>query len=107
MTISPAVLDAMLAAGCTADQIVAAVKADAAEMEAQGPRAVPSWLRAEVFNRDNWTCVYCGSKAAPLHCDHVRPYSRGGATSSENLVTACQSCNTSKRDRTPEEWISR
>lgn len=33
MTISPAVLDAMLAAGCSAEQIVAAVKADLAETE--------------------------------------------------------------------------
>ncbi len=33
MTISPAVLDAMLAAGCSAEQIVAAVKADLLEAE--------------------------------------------------------------------------
>ncbi|MEQ1405656.1 hypothetical protein ABK249_11995 [Neorhizobium sp. Rsf11] len=35
MTISAEVLDAMLAAGCTAEQIVAAVKADAAAVEAR------------------------------------------------------------------------
>jgi hypothetical protein len=41
VTISPAVLDAMLAAGCSAEQIVAAVKADLAETEArrEGKRA--------------------------------------------------------------------
>lgn len=35
MSLSPAVLDAMLAAGCTADQIVAAVKASLGEQEAK------------------------------------------------------------------------
>ena len=38
MTISPAILDAMLAAGCTAEQIVAAVKADAQEQDARAAR---------------------------------------------------------------------
>lgn len=38
MTISPSVLDAMLAAGCTAEQIVAAVKADAQEVDARATR---------------------------------------------------------------------
>lgn len=35
MSLSPAVLDAMLGAGCTAEQIVAAVKAEGAEDEAK------------------------------------------------------------------------
>lgn len=35
MSLSPAVLDAMLAAGCTAEQIVAAVKADQLEAESR------------------------------------------------------------------------
>lgn len=70
---------------------------------------VPSeWhrVRGEVLRRDDFTCVYCGSKGdgVALHCDHVLPKSRGGKSTSDNLVTACKSCNSRKRARTPEEW---
>lgn len=64
-------------------------------------------LRAAVFQRDNYTCVYCTSRLAPLHCDHVMPLSRGGRSVMENLATACAPCNISKGDRTPEEWKRR
>ena len=63
-------------------------------------------LRGDVFQRDGFKCVYCGSDGggASLQCDHVVPWSRGGATALENLATACRPCNASKRDRTPDEW---
>lgn len=106
--IKPAVLDAMVAAGCTAEQIAAAVKADQAacdaERAAQGPRAIAPDLRDFVLRRDGFLCTYCGVSGVDLHCDHVVPYSRGGATSAENLVASCKPCNSSKKDRTPEEW---
>ena len=35
--------------------------------------------------------------------DHVLPRSRGGATSWANAVAACEPCNASKGDRTPDE----
>lgn len=63
-------------------------------------------LRSIVFRRDNYTCRYCGSRQEPLHCDHVIPASRGGAHTTDNLVAACQPCNLSKGDRTPEEWCA-
>lgn len=64
-------------------------------------------LRAAVFRRDGYCCTYCGSERGddPLHCDHVMPYSKGGTTTLDNLTTACRSCNTSKGDRTVEEWL--
>jgi 5-methylcytosine-specific restriction endonuclease McrA len=31
-----------------------------------------------------------------LHCDHRVPYSAGGKTVPENLVTACRDCNAGK-----------
>lgn len=102
--IRPEVLDAMLAAGCTAEQIVAAVKADAAVEAERGPRWITGSLRQEVFNRDGYRCTYCGTQVEDPHCDHVIPYSRGGSTTIDNLTTACRSCNLSKKDRTPEEW---
>jgi hypothetical protein len=66
-------------------------------------RGVPKALRLTVIARDG-CCVYCGS-TTQLQCDHVVPFSRGGTTTIDNLVAACRSCNTSKRDRTPEEWL--
>jgi 5-methylcytosine-specific restriction endonuclease McrA len=62
-------------------------------------------LRSDVLARDNYTCVYCGRSDVPLQCDHVFPWSRGGEDTMENLVAACEQCNLSKRDRTPEEWL--
>ncbi len=38
-----------------------------------------------------------------LTIDHVVPRSRGGASSWENCVLACVSCNKRKADRTPEQ----
>ena len=58
--------------------------------------------RTRVYKRDNYECVYCGSKKQ-LTLDHVIPKSRGGANTWENLVTSCFKCNLKKADRTPEE----
>lgn len=73
------------------------------------PRNIPDWhlLRFSVFQRDNYTCVYCGAKTEPLHCDHVIPYSKGGSNDMDNLATSCQFCNTSKGNKTLEEWRRR
>jgi len=58
--------------------------------------------RQNIFKRDGYHCVYCGTRDR-LTLDHVHPRSRGGRDSWHNLVTACQKCNTLKGDRTPEE----
>jgi hypothetical protein len=66
------------------------------------------WLRQSVFERDNFTCRYCGRQqrelSEPLHCDHIVPRSKGGSDNLTNLATACRNCNLSKHARTPEEW---
>jgi 5-methylcytosine-specific restriction endonuclease McrA len=67
--------------------------------------------RANIYARDEYTCQFCLQKAgeggrlsiSDLTFDHVVPRSRGGQTSWENIVTACQSCNTRKANRTPKE----
>lgn len=62
-------------------------------------------LRKKVFERDDFTCQYCGARGKPLECDHVLPISRGGPNEIDNLVTACKPCNQSKRNKTPTEWL--
>lgn len=66
-------------------------------------------LRKFVFDRDGHRCVYCGGdgNGKSFHCDHVLAISKGGQNTVENLVTACQRCNSSKRDRPVEIWRAR
>jgi hypothetical protein len=61
-------------------------------------------IRYAVFQRDRFTCQYCGAVGLRLECDHVFPRSRGGKTELNNLLTACKPCNRSKGAKTPEEW---
>jgi hypothetical protein len=55
-------------------------------------------LRFEVFNRDNFTCRYCGRKTPEviLELDHVIPLSKGGTDDLDNLTTSCFECNRGK-----------
>jgi len=56
---------------------------------------------AAMFKRDGHTCAYCGKYGNTI--DHILPESRGGPTSWMNCITACESCNWEKADRTPRE----
>lgn len=53
--------------------------------------------------RHGGRCFYCNSDGR-MSMDHVVPISRGGRHSIGNLVPACITCNSSKRDRTIMEW---
>jgi 5-methylcytosine-specific restriction endonuclease McrA len=57
--------------------------------------------RYTIFERDNFTCQYCGRKApeVALEVDHVVPVSKGGTDDPSNLQTACRECNSQKRNR--------
>lgn len=62
-------------------------------------------LRFAVYARDKFDCVYCRDvfpidlTGAGLHLDHVVPRSQGGKDTPDNLVTACERCNTRKGAR--------
>ncbi len=58
--------------------------------------------RDNIFKRDGYKCLYCGSKK-DLTLDHVLPKARGGKTTWNNLATACKPCNSKKGDYLPEE----
>jgi 5-methylcytosine-specific restriction endonuclease McrA len=58
---------------------------------------------AKELERHDHKCFYC-KKEGTLTMDHIIPASRGGVHSVGNLVPACKSCNSSKRDRTIMEW---
>src|SRR4030095_2502343 len=58
-----------------------------------------------LFARDRHICAYCGAHMpeSELTVEHISPVSRGGRHEWTNVVTACRSCNTRKRNRRPEE----
>jgi len=67
------------------------------------PRLEKRLTRLEVFNRDQYTCQYCGKETRQLTLDHVIPRYRGGQHTWENVVSACILCNRRKAGKTPEE----
>lgn len=64
---------------------------------------------AVLFARDNYTCQYCGrhrnelKKKERLTREHVKPLSRGGTDTWDNVTTACSTCNHKKGDKLPYE----
>jgi len=61
------------------------------------------WL--DILKQYDYKCAYCGCKFDennPPTRDHVIPISKGGDNTKENVVPACQSCNSKKRDKWAE-----
>lgn len=62
--------------------------------------------RIAVWNKYGHKCAYCG-KTIDINdftIDHVIPVSAGGASSFENYLPCCKSCNMYKADSSLEEW---
>ena len=57
---------------------------------------------SEILAKHNFTCAYCHkpfTSEMPATQDHVIPVSKGGHHTADNIVPACRSCNSRKRDR--------
>lgn len=59
------------------------------------------WEREQELPKE---CVFCRS-TLDLTTDHLIPRNRGGDDSADNLVLACKSCNSSRRERGIFEWL--
>lgn len=62
-------------------------------------RLVTVKQRFEILTRDNFRCAYCGGspeQGYTLNVDHKTPFSKGGKTVPENLITACTTCDLGK-----------
>lgn len=57
--------------------------------------------RKRVLAREHHRCAYCSRRATTI--DHVVPRSLGGPDTWENLVAACEPCNTRKGSRTLDQ----
>ena len=55
-----------------------------------------------ILKQYRYRCAYCDKKMKNLHAEHVIPISKGGGTTPDNIVPACISCNSRKRDREPD-----
>lgn len=51
-------------------------------------------------------CYWClqSVPARELTMDHIVPLARGGKTTKGNVVPACKTCNTKKKQLLPMEW---
>jgi len=65
------------------------------------PSRMPIYSKRLVCQRDEWTCVYCGTpvNSDTYSIDHVVPRSRGGRSTFENTVCCCKPCNARKADK--------
>ena len=58
--------------------------------------------RRAIHKRDKCQCIYCGQKVTLKYAlaywtlDHVVPRALGGSNATENLITACPTCNKRK-----------
>ena len=56
---------------------------------------IPKAVRDAVMERDNYTCVYCGSTNNP-ELDHNEAHANNGSNEIDNLQVLCRSCNRRK-----------
>lgn len=61
-------------------------------------RAPTPAVRMRVLKRDGYRCRLCGRRPADhvdveLHVHHARPWTHGGATIEDNLITLCGTCH--------------
>ena len=70
-------------------------KAKQPKIEIYKKKPIPNKLRWEVWKKDNFTCLKCGSRDN-LVADHIIPESKGGKMEISNLQTLCQKCNSKK-----------
>ena len=62
---------------------------------------VSNKLRFEIFERDGYKCRYCGrgEDECSLQIDHIKPISKGGKSTYDNLQTLCEDCNKQKDNK--------
>ena len=82
------------------EKIVRQELIDSGELFGDEPKRppIPREIVDAVNKRDGGRCVYCGS-TQNLQLDHIIPFSKGGATTLENMQLLCQKCNVEKSNK--------
>lgn len=68
-------------------------------------RQIDEGIKWRVYQRDNYTCVYCGTTGVPMTVDHYHPQALGGQTTMENLRACCRRCNKLKANQPIDAWV--
>ncbi len=51
-------------------------------------------------------CFWCLCDVSEAHhVDHLTPLNKGGDNNPDNIVISCVSCNTSRKDKMPAEYM--
>jgi len=61
-------------------------------------RHIPQDVKLAVWQRDQGKCIQC-SAISYLEFDHIIPFSKGGASTINNVQLLCRKCNLEKGDR--------
>ena len=82
----------------------------------QGSHWIMDSRRLANYNRDGFTCCWCGARrnvflddGITLTLDHCKPHSNDGTNETTNLSTACRKCNSSRGNRSLAEfsrWVA-
>lgn len=79
----------------------------------RGSKSRLGGIMLQIIHRDGHACVYCGAteeaeRAAgrSLTSDHVVPHIDGGRDEAANLVAACLSCNSRRRNTPLDAWCA-
>jgi len=88
-----------------ARQIERAAKRDSRTELFDDGSLTPSVVRS-LFSRK--ACPYCGKKmsATDKTLDHITPRWLGGWHTARNTIVCCFSCNSRKRNKPPERWLT-
>ena len=61
-------------------------------------RHIPQEVKQAVWQRDQGKCVQCSATSYP-EFDHIIPFSKGGASTLNNIQLLCRRCNLEKGDK--------
>jgi 5-methylcytosine-specific restriction endonuclease McrA len=89
------------------DRVIASNHRRKARLRDSDSPGVPTHVFKAKCEESDGRCWYCLAKCDKLQREHVVPISRGGRDEPDNVIPACRTCNSSKKDKLLSEWLFR